>query len=205
MFSGLVTHIGEVVRLNNEIITIKSKLSPKIGASIAVNGTCLTTINTKNNEFEALLSTETRNLIALENLHGKVHLEEALGVSDRFDGHIVQGHIDGIGIIESIKKNDNGFDFFITFDKSLKPLIIPKGSICIDGISLTVNEILENSFRLTIIPHTFYNTLFHTYKPKRRVNIETDIIVRSIYHMLSIQNTDKTLQWNTINSILASY
>ncbi|RAX54679.1 riboflavin synthase [Helicobacter sp. 16-1353] len=206
MFSGLVRNIGIVKNINNELITIQSDLKPKIGASIAVNGACLTVTRFANNEFDALLSKETRDLIALENLNGKVHLEEALSLNDKLDGHIVQGHIDCIGVIESIQKNQNGFDFIIKFNINKAPLIVPKGSIAIDGISLTINSIKNDNFRLTIIPHTFYETLFHTYKPQRRVNIETDIINRSIYHILSTMNIDsKDSRWKVIDSILASY
>lgn len=212
MFSGLIKNIGIVRQLKGEIITIQSDLKPQIGASIAVNGACLTVTRFENNEFDAILSKETRDLIALENLHKKAHLEEALSLSDKLDGHIVQGHIDCIGLIESIQKNQNGFDFIIKFDTNKAPLIVPKGSITIDGVSLTVNSVINDTFRLTIIPHTFYETLFHTYKPKRRVNIETDIINRSVYHILNCLNLDSKnnkdsaiSKWQTIDSILANY
>ncbi|MDE6886604.1 MAG: riboflavin synthase [Helicobacteraceae bacterium] len=204
MFSGLVKVLGEVVDLKDDIITIKSVLSPKIGASIAVNGICLTAMDFKNDKFSAALSKESRDNIALENLCGKVHLEEALAFGDRFDGHIVQGHIDSIGVIEDIRQNQNGFDFYIKYDKNIKNLLIPKGSICIDGISLTINEVLDSIFRLTIIPHTYNNTLFHQYKPKRRVNIETDIIARSLFHFISNKRQGEN-GWREIDSILASY
>lgn len=214
MFSGLIKNIGNVRKFRDEIITIQSNLKPDIGASIAVNGACLTIINFKDREFDALLSKETRDLIAIENLNGKVHLEEALSLSDKLDGHIVQGHIDCVGIIEKIQKQENGFDFIINFDPKYKPLIIPKGSIAIDGISLTINEVFDNSFRITIIPHTFYKTLFSTYQSKRRVNIETDIIAKSLYHMLKSmdfdtknlnRNNKKSIDYKMIDSILASY
>ncbi|RDU64716.1 riboflavin synthase [Helicobacter sp. MIT 14-3879] len=205
MFSGVINNIGIVKKLSSETITIKSSLKPKIGASIAVNGVCVTVIKYKNYEFDAILSKETRDLIALENLNGKVHLEEALKLSDKLDGHIVQGHIDCIGIIKKIQKNQNGFDFTISFDSSKYPLIVPKGSIAIDGISLTINDVNSDTFRLTIIPHTFYETLFHTYKVERRVNIETDILNRSIYHMLKTSNFKKESKWEYIDSILMNY
>ena len=205
MFSGMIEHIGAIKQFSGETITIKSALSPKIGASIAVNGICLTTTRYKNGEFDAILSKESRDHIAIENLKNKVHLEEALRVNDRLDGHIVQGHIDCIGIIRKIEQSENGFDFFIEFDESKIPLIVPKGSIAIDGVSLTINSLQQNIFRLTIIPHTFKNTLFHTYKINRRVNIETDIINRSIYHILKHTKPESKINFKEIDSILLSY
>lgn len=205
MFSGLVKNIGIVKKFDGEILTIKSDIKPKIGASIAVNGACLTATRYKNGEFDVILSKESRDNIAIENLKDRVHLEEALMLSDRLDGHIVQGHIDCTGEIKKIKQSENGFDFYIQFDDDKIPLIVPKGSITIDGISLTINSLQENVFKLTIIPHTFHNTLFHTYKIKRRVNIETDIINRSIYHILQHTKSKSTPKWSEIDSILSSY
>lgn len=204
MFSGLVRNIGVVRHFSGEKISIESDISPQIGASVAINGICTTVTKYSNRTFEAILSKETRSVVALENLTNKVHLEEALRLSDRLDGHIVQGHIDSIGIIESISKNENGFDIIISFDNALAPLIVPKGSIAIDGVSLTINEVQNSTFRLTIIPHTFNETLFHTYKVKRRVNIETDILNRSIFHMLS-RLKSKQATWDSIDSILLGY
>lgn len=206
MFSGLIRNIGEVVNINNDTITISSSLKPKLGASIAINGICLTNIKYSNKRFEVNLSNESRKLIAMENIYigAKVHLEEALKVNDRLDGHIVQGHIDSIGEIKKIEKNKFGTDFWISYKDNIYKLIVPKGSICIDGVSLTVNECYKNYFRLTIIPHTFENTLLHTYKVNRRVNIETDILTRSINHILQ-HNNYNNMSWAKIDSILATY
>lgn len=219
MFSGLIKNIGVVESFNGEIIAIKSEIRPEIGASIAINGICTTVISLNGAIFRAVLSKETRECVALENLqtpHAKVHLEEALRLNDRLDGHIVQGHIDSIGEIVKIERSENGFDFIIAYPKEIRALLVPKGSIAIDGISLTLNALQSHTFRLTIIPHTFNNTLFHTYKPKRRVNIETDIFNRSVYHILkntgdlgtisreSRQDLAKS-KWRQIDSILLSY
>ncbi len=187
MFSGLIKNIGVVERFDGEMIAVKSAIRPEVGASIAINGICTTAVSTNGEIFRAILSKETRKCVALENLQkprAKVHLEEALRLSDRLDGHIVQGHIDSIGEIVRVERSENGFDFIIAYESQIRPLLVPKGSIAIDGISLTLNEVDSDTFRLTIIPHTFNNTLFHTYKPARRVNIETDIFNRSVYHIL---------------------
>lgn len=187
MFSGLVRNIGVVERFEGGKIAVRSTLRPKIGASIAINGICTTAISVQGGVFSAILSEETRKCVALENLQkprAKVHLEEALRASDRLDGHIMQGHIDSIGEILRIERSENGFDFIIGYEAKIRPLLIPKGSVAIDGISLTINTLDSASFRLTIIPHTFHSTLFHGYKPLQRVNIETDIFARSVYHIL---------------------
>ena len=223
MFSGLVKNIGVVESFSGEVIAIRSSLRPQIGASVAINGVCTTAISQNGDIFRAHLSKETRDCIALENLqkaHAQVHLEEALCVNDRLDGHIVQGHIDSVGEILRVERSENGFDFIIAYPSEIRALLVPKGSVAIDGISLTINEVSSRDFRLTIIPHTFNNTLFHTYKPARRVNIETDIFVRSVYHILqnmcdsgtnlidfgreSALDSAKS-KWQKIDNILMSY
>ena len=223
MFSGLVKNIGVVESFSGEVIAIRSSLRPQIGASIAIDGVCTTAIALNGDIFRAHLSKETRDCIALENLlkpRAQVHLEEALRVNDRLDGHIVQGHIDSVGEILRVERSENGFDFIVAYPSEIRALLVPKGSVAIDGISLTINEADSATFRLTIIPHTFNNTLFHTYKPARRVNIETDIFVRSVYHILqnmrdsgvnlhdfgheSVIDSAKS-KWQKIDNILMSY
>ncbi|MGX3011230.1 riboflavin synthase [Helicobacter sp. 23-1044] len=224
MFSGLVKNIGVVESFGGEVIAIRSSLRPQIGASIAINGVCTTAISLNGDIFRAHLSKETRDCIALENLlkpRAQVHLEEALRVSDRLDGHIVQGHIDSVGEILRVERSENGFDFIIAYPSEIRAMLVPKGSVAIDGVSLTINEVTSRDFRLTIIPHTFNNTLFHTYKPARRVNIETDIFVRSVYHIVKNMGdlganlgdfADKNAEsradsaiWQKIDNILMSY
>ena len=223
MFSGLVKNIGVVESFSGEVIAIRSSLRPQIGASIAINGVCTTVISLNGDIFRAHLSKETRDCIALENLqipHAQVHLEEALCVNDRLDGHIVQGHVDSVGEILRAERSENGFDFIVAYEKSIRAMLVPKGSVAIDGVSLTINEVTSRDFRLTIIPHTFNNTLFHTYKPARRVNIETDIFVRSVYHIMkNMRDSGANLRdlgresaldsveskWQKIDDILMSY
>lgn len=228
MFSGLVRNIGVVERFEGGKITVQSDLHPKIGASIAINGICTTAISTQGGAFCAILSEETRKCVAIENLQkprAKVHLEEALRASDRLDGHIMQGHIDSIGEILRVEKSGEGVDFIIGYEAKIRPMLIPKGSVAIDGISLTINALDSASFRLTIIPHTFHSTLFHSYKPTQRVNIETDIFARSVYHILQnmadsakVQKSaesrldsaldsvpDSANVWRKIDNILMSY
>ena len=200
MFNGLIREIGLITNFSNNTLKIKSNLKPQIGDSIAINGVCLTVTKVLNDGFEVELSPETQKIIPIENYQPgkKVHLEEALRFGDKIDGHLIQGHVDAIGEILEIKKNKNSYDVIIKTDPKIIKYIAPKGSISIDGVSLTINEVWSDRFRLTIIPHTFENTLFKEYKVLRKVNIETDMFSRYIYHMLKNSHNDindKILAW----------
>ena len=204
MFSGLVREIAVVKGLKDNILTLQAKYRPKIGDSIAVNGACLTAIEILPDGFSLELSSHTQKLIALENYKNRVHIEPALMLSDRLDGHIVQGHIDGVGEICSIRKHENQVEFIICAPLEILRFCIPKGSVCIDGISLTIAEVGKEDFKLVIIPHTFEHTLFHTYKPHRRVNIETDIFVRGIQHLMQKAESSK-LDWEHFDKQTLGY
>lgn len=203
MFTGLVREFAKVQSLRQNTLTLQAKYKPKIGDSIAVNGACLTAIEVFNGGFSLELSEETQSHIALESYKDLVHIEPALRLQDRLDGHLVQGHIDGIGKIAKIIPHQIGTDFFIIAKKEILELCIPKGSIAINGISLTINEVLEDSLRLTIIPHTLKTTLFQTYQVNMRVNIETDMFARMIQHFLHKKHS--TLTWEKVDRILGSY
>ena len=202
MFNGLIRELAQVKSFNNNILTLKANYTPKIGDSIAINGACLTAIQIYDDGFSVELSPESQNMLAIENYKGLVHIEPAMKIGDRIEGHILQGHIDAIGIIKDIIKNKNSIDVYIKVDKSKIPFIVPKGSIAIDGVSLTINDVFEDSFRLTIIPHTFENTLFKYYKKNQRVNIETDMFARYLFHMF---NKKKEISWDDIDKIMALY
>lgn len=199
MFTGLIREIATVRSYANNILTLKAKHRPQIGDSIAVNGTCLTVIHLDSEGFSVELSDETRKIIDLNRLNNKVHIEPAMSLSDRFDGHIVQGHIDCIGEVIEIVPQHNAFDFFISVDKSYLSQIVPKGSITIDGVSLTVNAVYEQSFRLTIIPHTIENTLIKEYKIGTKVNIETDMFAKYIEHILTHKSSSGSISWSDID------
>jgi len=126
-------------------------------------------------------------------------------MNDRFEGHIVQGHVDCVGTVSQITKRENGTDFIIKVDKKYIAYIIPKGSITIDGISLTVNDVYDDSFRLTIIPHTLKETLMKHYKVGTKLNIETDMFARYIEHILAHRNSKKSMSWNEVDSMQMSY
>ena len=203
MFTGLIRELAKVESFSNNILTLKSNYKPKIGDSIAVNGACLTVIKIGNKNFSVELSPESTSLLALENYKNEVHIEPAMQMGDRFEGHIVQGHVDCLGTIKSIKQNGNSTDFYISLPSEYIKYIIPKGSVTIDGVSLTVNEVLKDNFRLTIIPHTIQNTLFKRYKVGTKVNLETDMFARYIYNMFKNKKDD--LSWGDVDRIMASY
>jgi len=205
MFTGLIREIATVKKYTNNILTIHSLYKANIGDSIAINGVCLTVIKINSDGFNLELADETRSIIDESKIRGKVHLEPAMQLSDRFEGHIVQGHIDCIGVVKSIKSLSNGVDYTISVEDKYITYIIPKGSITIDGVSLTVNDVYENSFRLTIIPHTLKETLIKDYKVGTKINIETDLFARYIEHILKNRSIKKGLTWDEVDNIHSIY
>ncbi len=203
MFTGLIREIAHVKSLAGSTLSVRAKHKAKLGDSIAINGACLTVISVMSDGFSVELSPESQKHLAMENYKGEVHIEPAMMMGDRFEGHVVQGHVDAIGVVESIKNNGNSFDVFIKIEKKFIPYVIPKGSITVDGVSLTVNEVFDESFRLTIIPHTMRETLFKNYKKGSRVNIETDMFARYVAHILTHKKS--TLSWDEVDTILAHY
>ncbi len=160
MFTGLIREFAKVKELSNNFLTLSAEYRPRIGDSIAVNGACLTVVKVGDGNFSVELSHESKSLLAVENLSGRVHIEPAMALSDRLEGHILQGHIDCVGVIKRIDKKERSKDFVIEIPKEFIKFVAPKGSIAIDGVSLTVNDVGDKGFRLTIIPHTIKNTLF---------------------------------------------
>lgn len=204
MFTGLIREMAKVQSYHNNELSLQASYVPKIGDSIAVNGACLTVIKVSSNGFSVELSPETQIHIATQNLHGQVHIEPAMQMGERFEGHIVQGHVDCIGEIAKIKDNGNSTDFFITIPEEFRRFLIPKGSITVDGVSLTINEVLDNGFRLTIIPHTIKETLFGSYSLGYKLNIETDMFARYIFHLFNPEKK-KAVSWDDISKISALY
>lgn len=205
MFTGLIREIATVKSYQNNILTIQSEHKAKLGDSIAINGVCLTVIKVHSDGFDLELADETRSIIDESKLSGQVHMEPAMKMDDRFEGHIVQGHVDCVGTVARITPRENATDFFIKVEKQYIAYIIPKGSITIDGISLTVNEVGEDHFRLTIIPHTLKETLMKHYRVGTKLNIETDLFARYIDHILAHRHTKKGLSWEEIDSLQMTY
>ena len=165
----------------------------------------MTVTDVLNDGFSVELSPESQKLLAIENYKNDVHIEPAMMMGDRFDGHVVQGHVDCVGEVTAVKNNGNSYDVFIKLPKKIIAYVVPKGSITIDGVSLTVNEVYEDSFRLTIIPHTMKETLIRNYKKGYRVNIETDMFARYVAHIISHQTKTSSLSWGEVDKISSLY
>jgi len=206
MFTGLIREIAKVKSFTGEKLCITSKYKAKLGDSIAINGACLSVVEILNDGFCVELSRESQKVLATQNYKNEVHIEPAMMMGDRFEGHVVQGHVDAISTIKEIKQNGNSYDMFIEIGKEFIPFIVPKGSITIDGVSLTVNDVSADSFRLTIIPITMRETLFKNYRKGTKVNVETDMFARYVSHIISHQAKAKSsVSWNDIDSISARY
>lgn len=200
MFTGIIQAVGIIVYKKNIkngiIVTIKAKdldiHSKNVGASIAVNGVCLTTTKIEKDSFSADVSKETINCTNFKNLNigDKVNLEMALSINQGLDGHIVTGHIDAIGRIISSKKDGESIRYDIQAPQNLIKYIARKGSITIDGVSLTVNKVKNDVFSINIIPYTLNNTIFHLLNINDKVNIEVDIIARYLEKLIAC-NSDK--------------
>ncbi|WAW15142.1 riboflavin synthase [Peptostreptococcus equinus] len=196
MFTGIIEEIGTIRNIQkgpkSQILYIGAKTvleDVKLGDSIAVNGVCLTVTKFIKDEFQVDIMHETMDRSSLANISigSKVNLERAMQLGGRFGGHIVSGHIDGLGIIKSIKKDDNAIWYQIETQKQIMKYIILKGSITIDGISLTVAKLEEDNFSVSIIPHTStYTTLNHR-KVGDKVNLENDSIGKYIEKLLNFQ------------------
>ena len=194
MFTGIVEEIGIISGIkqgkNSEILTIKAKKvleDTKIGDSIAVNGICLTVTALSSDSFTADVMHETINRSSLSKLKygSKVNLERAMPVNGRFGGHIVSGHVDGIGTIINIKPDDNAIWYKIQANQQILKYIVEKGSITIDGISLTVAKVSETDFSISAIPHTVEQTILKEKRQGDTINLETDILAKYIEKLLS--------------------
>jgi len=203
MFTGLIREMATVKHFGGDRLSLKASYRPTLGDSIAINGTCLSVVSLESDGFTVELSPETQSIVATENLRGKVHIEPAMQMGDRLEGHIVQGHIDTIGTVKSVTDSGNSYDVVIAVAPKFIPYIAPKGSIAIDGISLTVNDVFEASFRLTVIPITMRETLLGCYKSGTKVNIETDMFARYIAHFLA--HKQPALDWETAERFTALY
>lgn len=190
MFSGIIEEIGKIDKINigstgrNITIQAESILDElKIGDSVAVNGTCTTVEKIADNKFTVFLSAETISKTAFNYSVEKelVNLERALKLSDRLGGHLVSGHVDATGEITSLYKEGDSFILEITSPSQYSHLIVNKGSICIDGISLTIADIKNNIVKSAIIPHTFNSTILKFKKNGDKVNLEYDIIGKYLY------------------------
>lgn len=199
MFTGIIEDIGLVESISSKNISVSTKLDQiKIGDSISVNGICLTVTNLigkksldrrGQNNFSILsfdISKETFNRTNIKYIQKKhlVNLERALTLTSRLSGHIVTGHIDGVTKIKNIKKVGDGWEFYFDIPNELDKFITEKGSIAIDGISLTIANKTSSYFSVAVVPFTYENTNLKNRKNGEVVNLEIDVLARYIYSIL---------------------
>ena len=210
MFTGIVEEIGTVKKIARgqkaylEIQADRIFSDIHIGDSIAVNGVCLTVTGFSGKVFTADVMNETFSRSSLGSLKAGSHvnLERAMSANGRFGGHIVSGHIDGTGKIINIKKDGNAVWYKISADENIIKYTVEKGSIAIDGISLTVARVERDNFSVSIIPHTSEETILSEKKPGDTVNLENDIIGKYVERFL---NFDKTEKSDITRDFLAKY
>jgi len=201
MFTGIIEAVGRIkniepvggdMRLHVDAGSLDMG-DVKLGDSIAVNGVCLTAIEFSKDDFVADVSNETITLTSLKDLAvgSEVNLEKALLPTTRLGGHLVSGHVDGLGEVMSIKEESRSIQIIIRSPDELKHYIAMKGSICIDGTSLTVNKITNTDFEINIVPHTQEQTIIKNYKPGTMVNLEVDLIARYLERLLLKDNGDQ--------------
>jgi len=193
MFTGLIEEVGVVQRVRREIGVAKLALRRgdifdglAIGDSIAVDGTCLTVTLVEPTLFEVDLSDETlaRTTLGDLRLGDPVNLERPCRPSDRLGGHIVTGHVDGVGTILDVRQTNGMWWFSFSYPDPLRPLLVEKGSIAVDGISLTIARLQDNSFGVAIIPHTYHHTTLGSKQIGGRVNLETDLLGKYVIRYL---------------------
>ena len=187
MFTGIIEKIGKVshVTENNisRVIGIRiDGLNSALGDSICINGVCLTVEDIDNSVYSFSISPETYNLSNFKNIkkNDDVNIEKSLTINKLLSGHIVQGHVDTCSEITELKKIDNSWYVKIKIDSTYMKYIIQKGSITLDGVSLTINEVYTDEFSVMVIPHTYSNTIFKNYKIGSILNTEIDILAKYI-------------------------
>ena len=192
MFTGIIESLGTVKNLvkegDNLHITIESNFTSelKIDQSIAHNGVCLTIVNIDNKQYTVTAIKETLDKSNFKDIKvgDIVNLERAMVLGARLDGHIVQGHVDQTATCTNIKEENGSWFFSFEYDSSLNNMTIEKGSITINGTSLTVVNSIKNTFSVAIIPYTYENTNFHTFKIGTEVNLEFDVIGKYVARLL---------------------
>jgi len=195
MFSGIIESLGEAITLHKELsnlhITIKSSFIKelKIDQSIAHNGVCLTVVDIKNDEYTVTAIAETlqKTNLGLLKIGDHINLERCMKLGDRLDGHIVQGHVDQTAVCKNVKETEGSWIFTFEYDPSQNNITVEKGSICVNGVSLTVVDSKINSFSVCIIPYTFEHTNFKEIQSGSVVNLEFDILGKYIGKLMANQ------------------
>ncbi len=193
MFTGLVEGMGEIAETRRLAEGLRLGVAPPfpaaelaLGESVAVDGACLTVTAATDRVFQVEVSPETlaRSTLAFKKVGDRVNLERALRLGDRLGGHLVTGHVDGLGILKERRPGPRHLELIFELPPGLEPLVVEKGSIAVDGVSLTVNTVRGRLFTVNIIPYTARDTTLGGLKPGDRVNLETDIIGKYVARLL---------------------
>lgn len=192
MFTGIIEELVEVTALDpadqGVRITVKNEFDdiPRLGDSIAVNGVCLTVVDNANAEisFDAVRETLDRSNLGTLVVGDRVNLERPMAASGRFDGHVVQGHVDGRGTIASRSAEGDSHRIRVELDPALSRYVVEKGSITVDGVSLTVTAVGADWFEFVVIPHTLEMTTLGARAPGEQVNLEVDVIAKYVERLL---------------------
>lgn len=213
MFTGIIEAVGQIntvqVNAQGARISVSTGLlnmhDVKLGDSIATNGICLTVVDFGANNFSADVSNETlkRTGFAYYKTGQKVNLEKAMLPTTRFGGHMVSGHVDAVSEIIAVEQDGNSIHYWVAMPGDIAAYIAEKGSITIDGTSLTVNALGENKFRLTVVPHTTQETIISSYKIGSKVNVEVDLIARYIERLLTNKTAENNQQPGVTQELLA--
>jgi riboflavin synthase len=194
MFTGIIEEVGDVssIQRSRETATITVRAlkvleGMQLGDSVAVNGVCLTVRQLAKQDFQVEISSETlkRTNLGEIKIGSDVNLERPLTPGSRLGGHFVQGHVDGTGQVLSIESREGFGVWKFSFPKELRPYIVEKGSISVNGVSLTVAKLTEQSFEVALIPHTLENTNFHNIVAGRIVNLEVDVLAKYVESLLA--------------------
>lgn len=201
MFTGIIEELGKIRQITTNKIQIECKkvlFDAKVGDSIAVNGVCLTVTELGKDFFNADVSPETMRITALGSLQNGdyANLERALPSNGRFGGHIVTGHIDGTGMSKCIEKSGDFYNIQIEIPDEFSKYAAKKGSIAVNGISLTIAEISGNIITIAVIPHTYENTNLKTLKQGEFVNVEVDILAKYVEKFLSTSDNRSRIDYN---------
>jgi riboflavin synthase len=193
MFTGLVEEVGRIARVERrpegahlfvqaQVVTEGTRL----GDSIAVDGACLTVVHIEPRLFavDCMAETLSSTTIGARRSGDPVNLERAMSLGDRLGGHLVLGHVDGVGEIRSMRKQGIAWELRVGFPGELRPYLASKGSVAVDGVSLTITDVHDETFGLGIIPHTLAATTLRDVAPGRRVNLEADVLARYVHQAL---------------------
>jgi len=195
MFTGIIESIGIISDIKkdqgNVHLTIQTNITNelKIDQSVAHNGVCLTVVEIFDNKHvvTAIQETINKTTLGLWQIGDKVNIERAMKLGDRLDGHIVQGHVDQTAVCTSIQEKSGSWEFTFEYDSALNNITIEKGSITVNGTSLTVVNSAKNSFSVAIIPYTYEHTIFHTFEIGTKVNLEFDVVGKYIARMYELR------------------